>query len=120
VSDNLKNARNVAILLAIAAAVYFVPGGGRAASTFEAVLVVAFGVGFGYLGLRLYREHNLWLYGLGDRHRAMLYGAVALGFFEWLARVRMWQTTVGELAWFALAALAVYGLLEVFRHARAY
>ncbi len=113
-------ARNVAILLAIAAAVYFVPGGGRAASTFEAALWVAFGLGLGYLGLRLYREHHIALHSLGDNHRALLYGAVALAVFAYVARVRMWQTGVGELAWFVLAGLVVYSLLVVYRHWRAY
>ena len=76
-----EDRRNVAIVLAIAAAVYFLPGGGRAASTFEAALWVAFGLGVGYLGLRLYREHRIALHSLGDRHRALLYGAVALAVF---------------------------------------
>src|ERR1700685_1784641 len=82
--NQLKTARNVAIILAIAAAVYFIPGGGRAASTFEAALWVAFGLGIGYFGLRMYREHHMTLYGLGDRHRGLLYGAVALAVFVWI------------------------------------
>ena len=75
--EPLKTARNVAIVVAIAAAVYFLPGGGRAASTFEAVLLVAFGVGIAYLGVRMYRENRVAVHGLGDRHRALLYGALA-------------------------------------------
>jgi hypothetical protein len=120
VSEQLKTARNVAILLAIAAAVFFIPGGGRAAHTFEAVLLVAFGLGIGYFGLRMYREHRITLHSLGDYHRALLYGAVALGFFEWVARERMWLTGVGELAWFVLAGIGVYSLLTVYRQWRAY
>lgn len=120
VSDSLKTVRNVAIIVAIAAAVYFIPGGGRAASTFEAVLWVAFGLGIGYLGLRLYREHRVALHGLGDHHRGLLYGAVALAVFEWMARSRMWETGFGELAWFVLLGGLIYALLEVFRHSRAY
>jgi hypothetical protein len=120
VSEQLKTARNVAIVLAIAAAVYFIPGGGRVASTFEAALWVAFGLGLGYLGLRLYRENRVALYSLGDTHRALLYGAVALLVFEYLARVRMWQTGVGELGWFVLGGIAVYALMNVYRHWRAY
>jgi hypothetical protein len=120
VSEQLKTARNVAILLAIAAAVFFIPGGGRAAHTFEAVLLVAFGLGIGYFGLRMYREHRITLHSLGDYHRALLYGAVALGFFEWIARERMWLTGVGELAWFVLAGIGVYSLLTVYRQWRAY
>lgn len=118
--DTLKTARNVAIVLAIAAAVYFLPGGGRAASTFESALWVAFGLGVGYLGLRMYREYRVTLHGLGDRHRAMLYGAVALAVFIYMARARMWLTGLGELVWFVLVGLVVYSLMEVYRHSRSY
>jgi len=119
-SDSLKTARNVAIVLAVAAAVYFLPNGGRAANTFESVLWVAFGVGIGYLGLRAYREYRVAIHGLGDRHRGMLYGSLAGGVFVYAARARLWQTGLGELLWFALAGFILYTLLEVYRHWRAY
>jgi hypothetical protein len=135
VSERLKHSRNAAIILAIAAAVYFIPGGGRAANTFEAALWVAFGVAIGYLGLRMYREHHMTLYGLGDRHRGLLYGAVVLAVFLYVVRTRMWYALgqrgnelvqvhrwsgLGEFAWFVLAALVVYSLVAVYRHARSY
>ncbi len=134
-SDRLKMPLYVAIILVIAAAVHFIPGGGRAANTFEAALWVAFGLGIGYFGLRMYREHHVALYGLGDRHRGLLYGAVAVGVFLWAVRSRMWYAWqvrgselvqvhrwagLGEFAWFALAVLVVYSLLTVYRHARSY
>jgi hypothetical protein len=118
--DRIKTARNVAIVVAIAAAVYFLPGGGRAASTFEAALWVGFAAGIGYLGIRLYREHRISLHSLGDRHRGMLYGAVALAVFAIAARGRMWGTGLGELIWFLLVGLVVYALLEVYRYSRTY
>jgi hypothetical protein len=118
--DRTKTARNVAILVAIAAAVYLLPGGGRAARTFEAALWVGFGTGIGYLRVRLYREHRISLHSLGDRHRGMLYGAVALAVFAYAARARMWQTGLGELVWFLLVGLVVYALLEVYRYSRSY
>src|SRR5271157_4897720 len=117
--DAFKTTRNVAVVVLIAAAVYFLPGGGRAASTFEAILWVAFGVGIGYVGLRLYREHRVAVYGLGDRHRGMLYGALALGVLAFLARTSMWQTGIGEVLWFALIGLVAYALLAVYRRWRA-
>jgi hypothetical protein len=120
VDGKLQTARNVAIVALIAAAVYFLPGGGRAAGTFEAVLLVAFGVGIAYLAMRLYRENRVALHGLGDRHRALLYGALAIVVFAVVARLRMWQTGLGELAWFALVGFAAYTLLAVYRHWRAY
>src|SRR5438128_10646845 len=100
--ERARTARNVAIVALIAAAVFVLPGGGRAANTFEGVLVVAFGAGIAYLGLRLYRENRVALYSLGDRHRSLLYGAIALTLLLIIARVRLWQTRAGELLWFTL------------------
>jgi hypothetical protein len=137
--ESLKTARNVAIVLAIAAAVYFIPGGGSAAHTFEAALWTAFALGIGYLGLRAYREHHITLFGLGDRHRGLFYGALGLGVLLYAGRKRMWYAEevravaqrleivqahrwdgVGEVLWFALVALAVYSLMLVYRHWRSY
>jgi hypothetical protein len=118
--DRLKTALNVAIVAAIAAAVYFLPSVERAASTFLAVLWVAFGLGIALLGVRLYRENRVALYGLGDRHRGLLYGALALGVFLAAARQRMWHTGIGELIWFALVALVVYTLIATYRYSRSY
>lgn len=120
VVDRLKTARNVAILLLIAAAVEFLPGGGRAANTLEAVLVVAFAVAIGYMGMRLYREHRVALYSLGDRQRGLLYGAGAVAFVIVAARVRMWHTGFGEFAWFVLMGLVAYTLYAVYRFSRTY
>jgi hypothetical protein len=120
--DGLKTARNVAIVLLIAAAVFLLPGGGKAANAFEAVLLIGFGVGFGYLGLRLYREQHMTLHGLGDRHRAILYGSLALVGFEIAGYSRMLDhsRTIFGVLWFVLLFTALYGLLLVYRHWRSY
>jgi hypothetical protein len=118
--DRTKNLRNALIVLLIAGAVFALPGGGRAAATFEAVVMVGFGVAIGYLGLRAYREYRMSIYGLGDRYRALLYGSIAAGFLAIVARQRMWQTGLGELVWFVVVGLVVYALLAVVRHARSY
>ena len=118
--DRMKTTRNVAIVVAIAAAVYFLPGGGRAASTFEAALWVAFGAGIAYFGLHLYREHRVALHGLGDRYRGLLYGALATAMFLLAARSRMWATGIGEFIWFALAGMVVYSLFAIYRYSRSY
>jgi len=111
----MKAARNIAIIVAIAAGIYFIPGSGRATATVEGVIGVAFGFAIAYLGVRLYREHRVAIHSLGDRHRALLYGAIAVGVFAAEARVRMWETGVGELAWFILIALIIYALMEIWR-----
>jgi hypothetical protein len=118
--DRPRIARNVAIVMFIAAAVYVLPGGGQAAATFEALLYVGFGVAVGYIGLRVYRDHRITLHGLGDRHRALLYAALALGVFALTARARMWQSGLAELLWFLLIGAVVCALVAVYRQWRAY
>jgi len=81
---------------------------------------VVFAAGFAFFAYRLYREHRVSLYGLGERHRAMLYGAVAVGFVMAAARTRMWQTHFGEFAWFVLVGLTAYTLVAVYRFSRSY
>jgi len=116
----VKAARNIAIILAISAGVYFIPGSSRGTSTVEAVIGAAFGLAIAYLGLRMYREHRVALYSLGDRHRALLYGAIAVGVFAAEARGRMWESGLGELAWFVLVGIVIYALMEVYRYSRTY
>jgi hypothetical protein len=118
--DRTRNYRNIAIVVAIAAAVFFLPGGGRAAHGAQALLSAAFAAGFGYFGYRLYREHHVDIDGLGDRHRALLYGALAVGLVTIAAKARMWETGAGEFAWFVLIGLVAYGLIAVYRHWRTY
>ena len=118
--DRASNFRNVAIVLVIAALVYFVPGGGRAADIAEALLYVGFGLAVGYVGLRLYRERQMNLQALGVQHRALLYGAIAAAMLLWMARVRMWEAGFGEFLWFVLVGMVVYALMLVVRHWRAY
>lgn len=118
--DRLRIARNVAIVALIAAAVEFLPGGGRAVEAFAAALWVVFAAGLAYFAYRLYRERHVDLYGLGDRHRAMLYGAIAVVFVTAAARSRMWQTGLGEFIWFALIGVSIYTLLVVYRYSRTY
>jgi TRAP-type C4-dicarboxylate transport system permease small subunit len=118
--DRTKTARNVAIVLLIAAVVEFLPGAGRAAHTFSAVLSLLFAAGLGYMGVRFYREHRVDIYGLGDRHRSLLYGALAVGVVTAAAQPRMWQSAFGEFVWFVLIGMVVYTLVAVYRFARTY
>jgi hypothetical protein len=118
--DRMRTLRNIAIVALIAAAIEFLPGAGRAAEAFAAALWVLFAAGLAYFGYRLYREHRLSLYSLGERNRALLYGALGLGYFTAAARWRMWHTGSGELAWFVLAGLVAYALLAVYRFSHTY
>jgi hypothetical protein len=118
--ERSRTARNLLIVAALGVALYYLPGGGNAARGVEAALWALFAIGIAYLGLRAYRENGFRIAALGDRHRGILYGSVALAVFCYMARHRMWETGFGELFWFVLVAAVVWGLLEVYRHARSY
>ncbi len=118
--DRFKTARNVAILLLIAAAVAYIPGGGRAANTFATVLGVVFYLGIAWAAAWFYRSNRVTIYGLGDRRRALLYGALAVAVVALAAKPRMWATGFGEFIWFVLIGLVAYTLLALYRYSRSY
>jgi hypothetical protein len=118
--DRLKNARNIAILLLVAAAVDFLPGGTRAADTFGTALLVVFLAGFAWAGVWFYRQHRVTVYGLGERRRALLYGAIGVGAVTIAAKPRMWETGFGEFVWFVLIGLVVYTFVALYRYSRSY
>ncbi len=115
-----QTVRNVVIVLALAAGVAFLPGGGRTSDALLQALVIVMFAALAYLAVRLYRERRIDLYGLGDRNRAILYGSVGLVAFLLVAADRMWDTGAGVIVWFALVVAAVYGVYYVFRAARDY
>jgi hypothetical protein len=115
-----KNVRNVVIVLALAALVVLIPGGGTGANTALQAISLAFLASIAWAASRLYREHRVWLYSLGDGRRAALYGAVAVVVLTLTATSRLWQTGAGEIAWFALLGGAAYAAFAVVWSARKY
>ena len=110
--------RNSLIVLALAAAVFLLPGGGSSADFAAAVLGTLITASFAYLGWRLYRENRVDVEALGDQHRALLYGALAAVVWAMAARPRLFSTGSGTLLWFALIIGAAYALVVVFRRYR--
>ena len=119
--DRNKHLRNVAIILVLALAVWRLPGGDEGSSTIISILGILFWGGLLFLGYRMYMEHRMTLFGLEDRQRATLYGAVALLGITLIATSRMWAAGgFGAIAWFALIGLAVYALAGLYRATREY
>lgn len=112
--------RNGLIVVAIAAAIHFTPGGGRTADVVGALLSIAIIVAFVLIGVRLYREHRTTIFSLGERHRGYLYGALAVIVVAMGGRERMWDTGPGILLWLAAIGAASYALVLVWRHWREY
>jgi hypothetical protein len=112
--------RNVAIVLAIAAAVYFIPGGGATADFVAALLFIAVSAIFVWIVARMYRENRVAIFSLGDQNRALLYGAVGIAVLAMAARPRLFDTGAGTLVWFALIGAASFALYRVWRSYREY
>ena len=113
-------ARNVLIILALAAIVAFAPGGGDTAALVNAILLTLLNVIFVYFGVRFYRERRTDIHSLGDRGRALLYGGLA-GIVLALAATGRWlDTGAGTLVWFLLIGGSVAALVTVFRQYREY
>lgn len=115
-----RGLRNVAIILALAALVYAVPGGGPAAQTIAQALYLGFLAAFAWIASRIYREHRLSLYALGDRNRAIVYVALGVLALTLTATGVLWSTSLGSIAWLVLVAAALLALFEVFRASRSY
>jgi hypothetical protein len=113
-------ARNVLIVLALAAVVMLVPGGGDASAAVLQALVVTMFAAIAWFAVRLYREHRTDIYALGDRNRALLYVAIGLAALTLTATDRLWATGPGTIVWLALMGLAGYGVYVVFRASREY
>jgi hypothetical protein len=112
--------RNIVIVLVIAALVVAVPGGGTGADVALQAASLAFLASIAWIASRLYREHRVALYSLGDARRATLYGAIGVAALTLTATSRLWDTGTGEIVWFALLGGAAYAAFAVIWSARKY
>ncbi len=112
--------RNIGIILVLALAVFALPGGGTGAAIIAALIGIAFSVAIWFFLMRMYREHRMTIFALGDRYRAIFYGSLAGILFAGAAARRWWDTGALTLLWFVLLGAAVYGLVATYRHWRAY
>jgi hypothetical protein len=116
----VSTARNVAIILVIAAAVAFIPGGGTTAGLVGAILSTLIMVSLVFFAYRFYREHRLELDGLGDRWRGLLYGAIGAVVLALAALPRLKDTSGGTLVVVVVLGAAAYAFYAVWRHYREY
>jgi heme/copper-type cytochrome/quinol oxidase subunit 4 len=117
----MKAARNLAIILALAALVTLAPGGLTARDTVANIITVVFLAGIAFFAYRLYMEHRVALFDLPEQTRLLLYGSATALAFALVATRKFWdESGVYILLWFALIGLAAYGLVVVVRRWREY
>jgi hypothetical protein len=116
----LQALRNVAIILALAAVVDFLPGGGAAADTVMTALSMIFFAAIAWFVYRLYREQQLTLSTLTDAQKAGLFGAVGGIALLIVAYDEFSSWSGGVLLWIALMAGCIGGIFLIWRSATTY
>ena len=117
---SLGTARNIAIVLVIAAVVVVMPGGGTAANVVWQAVSLVFLAALGWGASVMYRQHRVTLYGLGDGRRAILYAALAVALVTLTGTSKLWRTGAGSVAWLVLMGAAAYAVIAIAWSARKY
>ena len=112
--------RNIAIILALAAAVDFLPGGGNAAAAVLTALSMIFLAAIAWLLYRVYNEQQLTLAGLSDGRRAGLFGAVGGIALLVVAYDDFSSWAGGVLLWIGLMAACIGAIFLIWRSATTY
>jgi hypothetical protein len=116
----MRTLRNVAIVMALALVVAFVPGGGNAADAVLAAITMAFLTGIAWAIFVFSRENQLTLATLSDGRRALLYGALGLIALLIAGSDEMLASGLGTLGWIVLLGAAIAAIWRIWLEANAY
>lgn len=116
----MRAVRNVAIIMALALCVAFVPAGGHLAEAILAAITMAFLAGIAWMVFVLGRQNQLTLATLTDARRAILYGALGMLALLVAGSDEMRATGGGTLAWVLLLAASVAAIWRIWIDAHTY
>lgn len=110
----------VLVIGGLAAVVAFVPEGESSAGFLGRVLSITLTILFVLFAVRLYQQFREDIYGLGDRYRLALYGALGAIVLAMAWRHELFDTAAGSLLWTAMIAGALGALYACFVRWRAF
>ena len=116
----MRTARNVAIVMALALAVAFLPGGGNAAATVFTAMTMGFLAGIAWLLYVFSRHNQLTLAALDDRRRALFYGAIGMIVLLIAGTEKMFSSGGGTLLWILLLGASLASIWWVWSEASTY
>ncbi len=109
------------LIALIALALVVLPGGGNALDVVLTALTIVFFAAIALLVARLYRQYRLDIESLDANIRLALYGSLAIAVLTFTGTDRLFDAGGGGvLAWFALLAVASYGLFWAWTRYRRY
>lgn len=112
--------RNVAIVMALAAVVAFVPAGGNAADAILTAITMAFLAAISWAVYTASKRNQLTLAALGDSRRALLYGALGTIALLIAGSDEMFASGGGTLAWIVLLGGSVAAIWRIWVEAQSY
>jgi hypothetical protein len=109
------------LIALVALALVVLPGGGSALDVVLTVLTIAFFAAIALLVARLYRQYRLDIESLDSSVKLALYGSLGVAVLTFTGTGRLFDAGGGGvLLWFALLALASYGLFWAWTRYRRY
>lgn len=109
------------VVALVALALTALPGGGTGLDVVLSALTMAFFAAIALLVARLYRQYRLDIESLDPNIKLAMYGSLAIVVLTFLATDRLFDAGGGGvLLWFALLALASYGLFWAWTRYRRY
>jgi drug/metabolite transporter (DMT)-like permease len=109
------------VIALVALVLVVLPGGGNALDVVLTALTIVFFAAIALLVARLYRQYRLDIESLDANIRLALYGSLAIAVLTFTATDRLFDAGGGGvLAWFALLAVASYGLFWAWTRYRRY
>ncbi len=109
------------LIALIALGLVVLPGGGNALDVVLTALTIVFFDAIALLVARLYRQYRLDIESLDANIRLALYGSLAIAVLTFTGTDRLFDAGGGGvLAWFALLAVASYGLFWAWTRYRRY
>ena len=109
------------IVALVALVLVVLPGGGSALDVLLTALTIVFFASIALLVARLYRQYRLDIETLEPNVRLALYGSLAIALLTFTGTQRLFDAGgAGVLLWFALLALASYGLFWAWTRYRRY
>ncbi len=114
----MKNLRNIAIVLLLAAGVAFLPGGGQVTEAILQTLSIAFLAVITFAAWRFLRDNEFTLLAMQDSRRSLLFGAIALLVLLVAGMGSMWSSGLLTFVWLILLGVSLVTLWRVWAEAR--
>jgi len=109
------------LIALVALGLTVLPGGGNALDVVLTALTIVFFAAIALLVARLYRQYRLDIESLDPNIRLALYGSLAIAVLTFTGTDRLFDAGgAGVLVWFALLAVASYGLFWAWTRYRRY